>query len=126
MQIRVQTPLEHGVLFILDPYGDAKIPEDTGATAITFTRSCVCFPVTSHVDGEADVIITNRPMSGRGNPSFYGVIEAKGKYISLLDSRDNYYCLLRLTDEHADVHIWSYHEDGADRTWVQISNLEIF
>jgi hypothetical protein len=126
MQITVQVLLEHGIMFLYDPYAEVKIPSDTGASPITYTENCICFQVAPYVDGQAHVILSDEGFDGIKEPTFTIDLPAPSKYISLTDVPVNYYGMLRLKGDTASINIWNYEENGSERTWVQITNLDTF
>jgi hypothetical protein len=126
MKIRVQLPLEHGILFLYDPYSDPEIPKDTGASPVTSTDSCICFQVASYVDGDADVTLSDMPVAEGVSPAFSGRIQVSSKNISLTDVPGNYYCILKLKAKIADINIWNYKEDDIERSWIQINEIDLF
>lgn len=126
MKIRVQVLLEHGILFLYDPYGDAEIPSDTGAAPITFTDSCVCFQVAAYVDGDVDVTMSDQAFAEPVSPTFSGRIKATTGHISLTDVPGNYYCILRTKTDYADIDIWNYEQDGIDMSWIRVQEIDLF
>jgi len=126
MKIRVQLPVEYGILFLYDPYGDPEIPQDTGAAPITFTDSCICFQVASYVDGDADVTVSDLPFAENVPPAFSGKMQVPSKNIALIDVSSNYYCILRLKTNLADVAIWAYEDNEAEMSWIQINEIDLF
>lgn len=126
MRIQVQVSLRYGVLFLSDPYGDPEIPADTGAAPITSTSTCICLQVASYVDGDANVILSDKSYSDDVNPTFSRKIASASKYVSVTDVAVNYYCILRLMDEYADINIWEIENDDDRMSWVQVKNLETF
>jgi hypothetical protein len=126
MKIHVQVPLEYGILFLHDPYGEAEIPSDTGAAPITFTDTCVCFQVAQYVSGDADVTLSDRPFDDSIPVTFSRRIQTPKKYISLTDVPVNYYFLYRLKYDFADIRIWNRTEGGQEKTWVQVTELDLF
>lgn len=126
MKIRVQVALEHGIMFLYDPYADTEIPKDTGAAPITATENCVCFQVASYVDGNADVILSDLPLTDVPQENFSSRIDTPSKHISLTDVPVNYYTILKLQNNFANIKIWNFVEEGFERSWVQITNLDLF
>jgi hypothetical protein len=126
MKIHIQTPLQYGILFLYDPDSKPEIPPDTGAAPVTFTDTCICFQVAAYVDGDADVILSDEPFDDTTPPTFSRRIAAPTKYIALTDVPVNYYLVHRLKADFADIRIWSYVEDGSEKSWVQISKLDLF
>jgi hypothetical protein len=126
VKIQVQVSLEYGILFLYDPYNEPEIPLDTGAAPITHTDTCVCFQVRAYVDGDAEVTISDQPLSSLLVPTFVGQISAPSQCISLVDVSTNYYCLLKLVNIFAKVKIWSVIDQGIEKSWIQISNLDLF
>lgn len=126
MKISIQVSVEHGVLFLYDPYEGYEIPSDTGAGEFTYTDSCICFWVPSYIDGNARVTVSDLPFSKERGPDFARTIKSSGKSIGLADPIGNYYCLLRLTDNFASINIWNYERRNRKLSWVQIKNVDIF
>jgi hypothetical protein len=125
MKVHVQVSLQYGILFLYDPDGKPQIPSDTGAAPITFTDTCVCFWVADYVTG-ADVTLSNRPFDDSTPPTFSRRIITPTKYISVSDVPVNYYFLHRLKTDFADIDIWNYMENGREKSWVQISGLDLY
>jgi hypothetical protein len=123
MKIRVQTSLEHGILFLFDPYGKTEIPSDTGLEKITFTSNCVAFHTLHYVDGEADIVISDIPFGNSDRCDYSGRITCESQKISLTDTSGNNMSILSLDDDSADIEIWYY---GNLSVWIQIKNLSIF
>lgn len=126
MKISVENSLEHGVLFLYDPYMNYSIPYDTGAGEFTSTDSSVCFWVPSYIDALARVVVSEQPFKNDRLPDFERRIKAPGKSIALADVPQNYYCLLKLKNTYADIRIWNYESGKAKRSWVQILNIAVF
>jgi hypothetical protein len=126
MKIHIQISLEHGALFLHDGYGEVDIPPDTGAAPFTFTDTCVCFWVPDYGSGTADVVLSDQPFRNPSPPTFTGRIKAPKKYIALTDVPVNFYFLHHLKTDLAGIHIWNYTEDGEEKFWVQISQLDLF
>ena len=76
VKIDLRVPLEHGVLFLTDPYAEPEFPADTGAAPVTATQSCVAFWVSHYVDGEAEVTLTDLHPPNSVAPDFVGEIIA--------------------------------------------------
>ncbi len=125
MKIHVQVPLEYGILFLHDPYGEAEIPSDTGAAPITFTDTCICFQVAQYVSGDADVTLSDQPFDDSTPVTFSRRIQTPKKYISLTDVPVNYYFLYRLKDVFAEIRIWNYTDAGKEKSWIQVSELDL-
>lgn len=126
MQIKIQVALEHGIMFIHDPNEEVEVPADTGAAPFTYSRNCICFWVTNWVDGDTYVTLTDEGFPANIAPSFSADIPTPSKIIALSDVPVNYYGMLRVRDAAATVKIWNYEEDDKAKTWVQISNLDVF
>ena len=127
VKIRVQVGLEHGVLFLYDAYEDPEIPPDTSAAPFTYTDTCICFWAAHYVDGEADVTLSDQPFSAETrSPDFLKQISVPSRSIVLADTSTNYYCMLRLKVELAEVSIWNVEDDGSQASWVQILELDLF
>ncbi|HEV2818697.1 MAG TPA: hypothetical protein VGW40_15915 [Allosphingosinicella sp.] len=126
MRIHIQVSLEYGILFLHDGYGEVEFPPDTGAGPITFTDTCVCFQVAHYVDGDADVTLSDQPFDDSTPPTFFKIIQIPQKYISLTDVPVNYYFLHHLKSDFSQIKIWNYTEKGQEKSWVQISELDLF
>ena len=125
VKIDVRVPLEHGVLFLSDPYAEVEVPSDTGAALVTGTRSCVAFAVTGYVDGEADVTLTDlRPPTGKA-PSFTARLDTNSKVVGLSDSTGFNWAMLPVKGETAMLEIW-HGVLGEDRVWVRIEGIDSF
>lgn len=125
MRIHIQVSLEYGILFLYDPHSKLEIPPDTGAAPITFTETCICFQVAAYVDGDANVTLSDQPFDST-SPTFSRRIATPTKYISLTDVPVNYYFLHRLKADFADIRIWNYTDAGMEKSWVQVSELDLF
>jgi hypothetical protein len=126
MKIQIQVALEHGVMFLYDPYGAVDIPPDTGASPITLTKNCVCFQVRPFVDGEAHVTLSNSIAPLEIDADLTYTLPTASNHIALTDVPLNYYGLLRVKGEESTVRIWNYEECGVEMTWIQLTDLELF
>jgi hypothetical protein len=126
MQITVRVSLEHGVMFLYDPYAEVEIPPDTGAAPITVTHTCLCFRVAPYVDSEAHVTLSDEPFDPNIKATFAADLSVPNKYIALSDSQINYYGSLRVLNDVAKVFLWNYEEEDMEKTWIQVANLAIF
>ena len=80
----------------------------------------------AYVDGEANVTLSDQPFPEQDIPVFSGNIITKNKYISLVDTSTNYYCILRLLDDIAEINIWNVSRGDSELSWVQFNNLDLF
>lgn len=126
MKIEVQISLEYGIMFLHDPYNDVEFPKDTGAAPITYTDSCICFQVASYIDGDAKVTLSSDPYDASIAPNMSRRILSKSKFIGLTDVPVNYYGIIALKNQYADVKIWNYLESEYELSWIQIENLDLF
>ena len=126
MKIQLQIPLEYGLLFLSDPYGDDEIPPDTAAAPVTYTETCVALQITPYVDGEADITLSNVKFPEARDPIFSGAILVPSKTISLSDPNRFHYCMLPITETSCRVTAWDYEDGNERKLWVTISNVTLF
>jgi hypothetical protein len=126
MKIKIEVSLEYGIMFLHDPYNDVDFPEDTGASPITFTDSCICFQVASYINSDAKVTLSSDPYDTSITPDISHRILTKSKFIGLTDVPVNYYGIIALKNEYADIKIWNYVENEQESSWIQIGNLDLF
>lgn len=126
MKIQIQTALEHGVLFLLDPYGEVEIPPDTGAAPVTITDTCIAFHVRDYLDGDVDVTVSNEACAGQAQAEFSGTLHVPNKVVSILDSRQFYYCMLPVLNENPRITLWRYGEESLEEAWIKIDDLDLY
>ncbi len=117
-------PHEHPVLFLSDPYADEAIPEDTSASFVTATPTCVAFRIRAYVDGETKVVLSDQP--SEGTPSFTGRLATKERCLSLSDSNRHNYIMVPVSEDEVAIQIWADQEDDPDWVWVQIGSMAVF
>jgi hypothetical protein len=125
MKIQLELLVEHGVLFISDPYQDDDVPQDTAAAPITFTDTCIAFHVRPYVDGEVHITVSNEDFDGVDIPVFAGFIDTPSKNISISDSHRVLYSMLPVKGQRTHIEIWYYGQNN-DRVWVKTNDLKSF
>ena len=99
MKLSFQAEMEHGVMFLSDPYNRDIVPIDTGASSVTYTEDCVALWVPSYIDGEAKIVIGDIDDSS----IYYDhkiSIKCRSKIISLSNSNRFNYCLVELNTDN--------------------------
>ena len=125
VKIDVRVPLEHGVLFLTDPYAEVEVPPDTSAALVTSTSSCTAFIVSCYVDGEAEVTLTDlRPPTDRG-PSFTTRLATHSKVLGMSDSSAFNWILMPVKEEWVTLEFW-HDVFGEDRVWVRVKEIDSF
>ncbi len=117
--------MEHPVLFLSDPYSDDEVPGDTGAALVSSTESCIAFQVQAYTEGDADVIISDEPLSDEQPPAFEGHIDIPSKTLSLSDSQRFNYIMLPLTGPRPRIQIW-YHDSIVLNVWIRVEGIALF
>lgn len=125
MKMQLQIPLEYGLLFLSDPYGEDEVPPDTGAASVTFTDTCVAMQTPAYVDGDADIIISDLELSDEGKHIFSGAIEVPSQIISLSDPKRFNYFMLPLSEPYCSVNVWEYNRGNNRKIWVTLTNIDL-
>lgn len=126
MKMQLQIPLEYGLLFLSDPYADDEVPSDTGAAPVTYTDTCVALQITSYVDGEADVTLSDQDFVSEGKQIFSGNIKIPSQVISLSDPNRFNYFMLPLSQPICFITVWEYRGFSGRKLWATLSNIALF
>jgi hypothetical protein len=125
LKIQVEIAVEHGVLFLSDPYSDEEVPPDTGAAVVTTTPACIAFQVADYASGDAKVILADHAPADASTPDFRGSLRTDSSIIALSDSRRFNYCFVPVEGPAARLAIWASY-DGDGSVWVYVENSDLF
>ncbi len=119
-RFHLELAVEHSVLFLSDPTGEATVPPDTSAAVVTATEDCVCFWVRHYLEGEACVTLSDQPSEG-GVECFSGTISTPGRIVALTDSAWFPYLNVPVKGAETRIDIWASDLTEPDWTWIRLA-----
>lgn len=123
MKLKLQIDSRHGVFFLGDPVAEIEFPEDVAAGKVTYTETCVAIQVPNYVDGQAEIVLSDKEFTSGAKPLFSGSLQVPSKVLTLSSASFDY-CQLPLTDTCADIDVWYYGATN-DKPWVRVRNVNL-
>ena len=113
-------------MFLYDSKEKPSFPTEAGRNPVTWTSTCLAFSVLIYVDGDARVVLSDRPSEQSGKEYFSGKIECPSKALSLYDHNGFSFASIPIKDRFASLSLQMSEERNADLVTCVIDNIKAF
>lgn len=125
-KIDINLSSEYGIMFLYDSKIRPTFPAEAGKNPVSHTPTCLAFSVLTYVDGDARIILCNKPGEIVYEEYFNGQIECVSKSVSLFDSSGIAYASVPIKDRYAHISLRMSEERNPNVVECIIDNIEMF
>ena len=109
----------NSIIFIADPTRRYSVPEDTGATLVTATSSCIGIGTLAEMDGETTIRLSKNFSSPIGELVFDSMLETPGLRIAVIDSGADPQLVMPVGSGTTHVRIWVNDQNEPDLILIE-------
>ena len=127
LELKVELPLEYGVVYLADSQYPHEIPGDAGHQTVSHSDTCVYLSLMSYVDGNSTIYLSNNSNYIFENGSEYVLkILCNSKVLCLYDHNGFKFACIPVSDTTVELNIELSHSENPETAFIRIDSISYF